>query len=301
MRSAARARRASSMRSCGASSASARRSSRRRTRTSLRGSRTRAWMLDAFARDWPDRWESIAAAGNSRAADVVARQCAPRHARCVSCAPRRGRVGRRGLRHSRPRRCGSRRRWTSMRCPALRTAKFPCRTPPRSSRRASWRAAPGMRVLDACAAPGGKTCHLAELEPGLAELVALDVDAERATRIESNLARLGLAARVVVADAAQPASLVGRPAIRADTARRALLGHRRDPPPSRHQAAAPRRTISRALRRSRLRCCAPAGACSRRAAGSSTRAARCFAAENAAVVGAFLAGEPPGGRVDRIC
>ena len=51
-------------------------------------------------------------------------------------------------------------------------------------------AAPGMRVLDACAAPGGKACHLAELEPGLAELLALDVDAARAARIESNLSRL---------------------------------------------------------------------------------------------------------------
>jgi 16S rRNA (cytosine967-C5)-methyltransferase len=59
-------------------------------------------------------------------------------------------------------------------------------------------------VLDACAAPGGKACHIAELEPGLAELIALDIDAARATRIESNLARLGLPARVVVADAADP-------------------------------------------------------------------------------------------------
>jgi 16S rRNA (cytosine967-C5)-methyltransferase len=63
-----------------------------------------------------------------------------------------------------------------------------------------------MRVLDACAAPGGKACHLLELEPGIAELVALDVDAARAARIESNLSRLGLAARVVVADVTAPAA-----------------------------------------------------------------------------------------------
>jgi 16S rRNA (cytosine967-C5)-methyltransferase len=62
-----------------------------------------------------------------------------------------------------------------------------------------------MRVLDACAAPGGKACHVAELEPGLAELVALDVDPARAARIESNVARLRLAARIVVGDCAQPA------------------------------------------------------------------------------------------------
>ena len=59
----------------------------------------------------------------------------------------------------------------------------------------------GMRVLDACAAPGGKACHLLEATSGLAELVALEIDAARARRIEENLARLGLAARVVVGDA----------------------------------------------------------------------------------------------------
>ncbi len=65
-------------------------------------------------------------------------------------------------------------------------------------------AEPGMRVLDACAAPGGKACHLLELQPGLAELVALDIDPPRAVRIRDNLGRLGLAATVVTGDAAEP-------------------------------------------------------------------------------------------------
>ena len=64
--------------------------------------------------------------------------------------------------------------------------------------------APALRVLDACAAPGGKTAHLLELRPG-AEVLALDVDAARCERIRGNLARLGLAAEVRVADAARPA------------------------------------------------------------------------------------------------
>ncbi|MDD5249082.1 MAG: 16S rRNA (cytosine(967)-C(5))-methyltransferase RsmB [Rhodocyclaceae bacterium] len=59
-------------------------------------------------------------------------------------------------------------------------------------------ARPGMRVLDACAAPGGKTCHL--LEGADLDLVALEADAARAARIGDNLARLGLAAAVQVAD-----------------------------------------------------------------------------------------------------
>ena len=62
-----------------------------------------------------------------------------------------------------------------------------------------------MRVLDACAAPGGKTGHLAEYTSGL-ELVAVDVDAQRVERIQENLTRLKRAAQVLVADVRQPAS-----------------------------------------------------------------------------------------------
>jgi 16S rRNA (cytosine967-C5)-methyltransferase len=58
------------------------------------------------------------------------------------------------------------------------------------------------RVLDACAAPGGKTAHLLELAD--IELTALDIDPQRCRRIEDNLQRLGLQARVQAADAGQP-------------------------------------------------------------------------------------------------
>ena len=57
----------------------------------------------------------------------------------------------------------------------------------------------GMRVLDACAAPGGKAAHL--LEIATIDLTALDADAVRATRITNNLRRLGLTATVKVGDA----------------------------------------------------------------------------------------------------
>jgi len=58
----------------------------------------------------------------------------------------------------------------------------------------------GMRVLDACAAPGGKTTHLAEL--AWLDLVAIDIDGKRLERVAQNLSRLGLSAQLVVADAA---------------------------------------------------------------------------------------------------
>jgi 16S rRNA (cytosine967-C5)-methyltransferase len=62
----------------------------------------------------------------------------------------------------------------------------------------------GERVLDACAAPGGKTCHMLELEPRLAELVALDVAKPRLERVRENLDRLGLAATLIAGDAERP-------------------------------------------------------------------------------------------------
>lgn len=65
---------------------------------------------------------------------------------------------------------------------------------------------PGQRVLDACAAPGGKTAHVLESCPGIAELLAIDIDAERLATVAENLARLGLVATLFAADAAEPAT-----------------------------------------------------------------------------------------------
>ncbi|MCU9946223.1 16S rRNA (cytosine(967)-C(5))-methyltransferase RsmB [Pseudomonas sp. PDM13] len=60
--------------------------------------------------------------------------------------------------------------------------------------------APGQRVLDACCAPGGKTCHLLEAEPGLAGVVAVDLEESRLVRVRENLQRLGLQATLIAAD-----------------------------------------------------------------------------------------------------
>ncbi|MBZ0104755.1 MAG: 16S rRNA (cytosine(967)-C(5))-methyltransferase RsmB [Sulfuricella denitrificans] len=60
----------------------------------------------------------------------------------------------------------------------------------------------GMRVLDACAAPGGKTAHLLEMAD--VSLTALDCDPRRLQKVEQNLGRLGLQAKCLVGDAAQP-------------------------------------------------------------------------------------------------
>ncbi len=63
---------------------------------------------------------------------------------------------------------------------------------------------PGLRLLDACAAPGGKTCHILETEPGLSACVALDVDSKRLSRVQENLNRLNLQATLIKGDGTQP-------------------------------------------------------------------------------------------------
>ena len=61
-----------------------------------------------------------------------------------------------------------------------------------------------LRLLDACAAPGGKTGHLLECDPG-AQVIALDVDPVRCERIQQNLDRLKVQAQIIAADAAHTA------------------------------------------------------------------------------------------------
>lgn len=65
---------------------------------------------------------------------------------------------------------------------------------------------PGLRVLDACCAPGGKTCHIGEMEPHLAHLTALDLEERRLGRVRENLQRLSINADIICADATETQS-----------------------------------------------------------------------------------------------
>ncbi len=64
--------------------------------------------------------------------------------------------------------------------------------------------APEQRILDACAAPGGKTAHILEIQPALKELIAIDQDPQRLQKIKENLDRLNLSATLIADDASQP-------------------------------------------------------------------------------------------------
>jgi 16S rRNA (cytosine967-C5)-methyltransferase len=65
-------------------------------------------------------------------------------------------------------------------------------------------ARPGDRVLDVCAAPGGKTAHILERARNRLDLTAIDIDPSRLERVRDNLCRLGLTARLAQGDAAAP-------------------------------------------------------------------------------------------------
>ncbi len=65
-------------------------------------------------------------------------------------------------------------------------------------------ARPGHRVLDVCAAPGGKTTHILESQPQLTELVAVDIDGKRMAWVKQNMQRLKLSATCITGNAAEP-------------------------------------------------------------------------------------------------
>ncbi|MBN1891558.1 MAG: 16S rRNA (cytosine(967)-C(5))-methyltransferase RsmB, partial [Clostridiales bacterium] len=72
---------------------------------------------------------------------------------------------------------------------------------------------PGQRILDVCAAPGGKSCHMAELSTDDADILALDIHESRLKLIEENAQRLGIkSVRTAISDASDPdRTVVGAP------------------------------------------------------------------------------------------
>ncbi len=160
------------------------------------------WWIELLQRDYPDQWQSILEA-NNQAAPMTVRVNVQRTSREALLAQwdqvglTATLVGDYGLVLEKAR--------SVQDIPGFAEGLWSVQDP------AAQCAAPflvnglnNIRVLDACAAPGGKTAHLLELlEPG-SQVIALDIDAKRCERIDQNLQRLGLTAEIVVADAAQP-------------------------------------------------------------------------------------------------
>jgi 16S rRNA (cytosine967-C5)-methyltransferase len=161
------------------------------------------WWIDLLKKDHPEHWESILAAANQHAPMTlrvnVRQSSVPAYLAQLSHADVAGRaVGSAGIELVR----------------AVPVQNLPGFLEGRVSVQdaAAQLAAPLLlsvarqgailRILDACAAPGGKTGHLLELRD--AEVLALEVDPQRSERISATLLRLGLQATVQTADAARP-------------------------------------------------------------------------------------------------
>ncbi|GBG03201.1 ribosomal RNA small subunit methyltransferase B [Azospira sp. I13] len=155
-----------------------------------------AWWLEKLKRAYPADWQQIAAAGNAQAPMTLrnnARQGSPEAYLAELSVAGIGarRLGLNGLVLEKPVAVDilpgffsgrvSVQDWGAQRAAELLGTEA------------------GQRVLDACAAPGGKTAHI--LEGTEATLLALDADGERSRRVEENLQRLGLSAEVRCADA----------------------------------------------------------------------------------------------------
>jgi len=161
------------------------------------------WMLERLRADWPDDWQAVVEANNERAPMWLRVNTAMTTA--AAYAKRLAGAGEApagtlpglpaALRLARPRPVdelpGFRDGLVSVQDGAAQLA-------------APWLlAGGGTRIIDACAAPGGKTGHLAELAPG-ARVVAVDSDAERLGRVRENLARLDAQATILEGDASNP-------------------------------------------------------------------------------------------------
>ncbi len=160
------------------------------------------WLLDMFKVDWPDAWQDLARADDERAPMTV--RAAGDRQTCLDALADAGIAARAGERATTAvvldapvdvdRLPGFATGGTSVQDEAAQLA----------ASLLAEAVEPGARLLDACAAPGGKTAHA--LQTGhFGEIVALDADAERLERVSATLVRLGRpdGARLVAADAAE--------------------------------------------------------------------------------------------------
>ncbi|MEN8169189.1 MAG: 16S rRNA (cytosine(967)-C(5))-methyltransferase RsmB [Pseudomonadota bacterium] len=160
------------------------------------------WLIDALTLAWPEDWQAILGANNERPPMTL------RNARNhQSCEAYLGELKAAGIEAT-----------TNPHAPDALTLASPQDVeslPGFAQGRVSVQDAaaqlaanllghqPGMRVLDACAAPGGKTGHILEICSDI-ELIALDIEEKRLKRVAENMARLNLRASLISGDAARP-------------------------------------------------------------------------------------------------
>jgi 16S rRNA (cytosine967-C5)-methyltransferase len=162
------------------------------------------WWLEALASDWPKDWERLVEAANEQAPMWV-RVNTQRISRrewldrllAVGGSAEAWAPAPEALRLARPLDVDA--------LPGFATGMVSVQDGAAQLAAGLLEAGPGMRVLDACAAPGGKSGHLLERCPQI-ELTAVDISPARLERVAENLSRLGLHARVLDGDACDPSA-----------------------------------------------------------------------------------------------
>ncbi len=157
------------------------------------------WLAAALAHDWPDDWPAIAGAGTQRPPMTLRV-----NRRRTSRSAYRQRLAADGI-EAHPARAAPDALVLSepvaVAClPGFDAGEVSVQDAGAQLAAPTLAPKAGERVLDACAAPGGKTGHLADIAPDMAALVAVESDPDRAQRLRSGLARLGVQARIEVAD-----------------------------------------------------------------------------------------------------
>jgi 16S rRNA (cytosine967-C5)-methyltransferase len=161
------------------------------------------WLIEQLRADWPDDWESIVLASNARAPMTLrvnplrgtrADYLAELEAAGIGAGAIDGLAT--GVRLDQPR--------ATRDLPGFDAGRVSVQDSGAQLAAQLLDAQPGARVLDACAAPGGKTAAILERAGGRLDLVAIDSDATRLATVGATLDRLGLSAQVCVADAADP-------------------------------------------------------------------------------------------------
>ncbi|HJU25432.1 MAG TPA: 16S rRNA (cytosine(967)-C(5))-methyltransferase RsmB, partial [Rhodanobacteraceae bacterium] len=159
------------------------------------------WLIDAIARDWPEHVDSILAANNAPAPPMlrVNRRRATRNETIASLLAR----GVNATAHTELRDALMLDENTDVaRLPEFAQGKLSVQDGAAQFAADLLEVCDGMRVLDACAAPGGKTCRL--LERSDVYLLSLEREPSRAPRIKENLRRLGLCCELRIGDAGDP-------------------------------------------------------------------------------------------------
>ncbi len=161
------------------------------------------WLIERLRRDWPDRWQRILEANDARAPmwlrvnrrrSGVDACLAELEAHGIAAGTQAGFD--QAIRLEQPQPAAT--------LPGFDEGRLSVQDAA-AQLAAPWLlAGGGRRILDACAAPGGKTGHLLELSGPGTVLIAVDQDRDRLAAVGSNLARLGLTATLVGADASRP-------------------------------------------------------------------------------------------------